>query len=45
MITSPPATHTATTDILIVGGGPTGLTLAIVLSRYGIKCRIIDRDV
>ncbi len=45
MITSATATHTATTDILIVGGGPTGLTLAIVLSRYGIKCRIIDRDV
>jgi 2-polyprenyl-6-methoxyphenol hydroxylase-like FAD-dependent oxidoreductase len=32
------------TQVLISGGGPTGLTLAIVLRRYGITCRIIDRD-
>src|SRR5918997_1449604 len=37
-------TGTTTTDVLIVGGGPTGLTLAIVLSRYGIRCRIIDSE-
>ena len=43
MITLPPTTTTTTTDVLIVGSGPTGLTLAIILCRYGIRCRIIDR--
>jgi 3-(3-hydroxy-phenyl)propionate hydroxylase len=32
-----------TTDILIVGAGPTGLTLANVLGRNGINTIIIDR--
>ena len=31
------------TDVLIVGGGPTGLVLALELARRGIKPRIIDR--
>lgn len=34
-------THT-TNDVLIVGAGPVGLTLANELLRRGISCRIID---
>ncbi len=30
-------------DVLIVGAGPTGLTLALTLARYGISFEIIDR--
>lgn len=29
--------------VLIVGAGPTGLTLAVDLARRGIECRIVDR--
>jgi 2-polyprenyl-6-methoxyphenol hydroxylase-like FAD-dependent oxidoreductase len=31
------------TEVLIVGGGPTGLVLALWLARLGIRVRIIDR--
>ena len=31
-------------DVLIVGAGPTGLALAAQLARYGIRFRIIDRN-
>jgi 2-polyprenyl-6-methoxyphenol hydroxylase-like FAD-dependent oxidoreductase len=30
-------------DVLVVGAGPVGLTLAIDLARRGIDCRIIDK--
>ena len=37
-------TQTArTTDVLIVGAGPTGLSLAVQLIRYGINFVIIDK--
>lgn len=31
-------------EVLIVGAGPTGLSLAITLRRYGVPVRIIDRN-
>ena len=34
---------TAETDVLIVGAGPTGMTLACELLRRGIQCCLIDR--
>lgn len=30
-------------DVLIVGGGPTGMTLALQLHRYGVSFRIIEK--
>lgn len=33
----------ASTDVLIVGAGPTGLTLACDLARRGVGFRIVDR--
>ena len=30
-------------DVLIVGAGPTGLVLALWLTRLGVKVRIIDK--
>ena len=34
---------TGDTDVLIIGAGPTGLVLALWLSRLGIRVRIIDK--
>ena len=31
-------------DVLIVGAGPTGLTLACTLMKYGISLMIIDKN-
>ncbi|KAG6110082.1 hypothetical protein E4U31_006211 [Claviceps sp. LM219 group G6] len=33
----------AETDVLIVGAGPTGLVLALWLSKLGVKVRLIDK--
>lgn len=33
----------ADVDVLIAGAGPTGLTLAVCLERYGIRARVVDR--
>jgi 2-polyprenyl-6-methoxyphenol hydroxylase-like FAD-dependent oxidoreductase len=30
-------------EILVVGAGPVGLTMAAELARHGVRCRIIDR--
>lgn len=30
-------------DVLVVGAGPTGLTLACELARRGVACRVIDK--
>jgi len=30
-------------DVLVVGAGPTGLTLATALAAFGVNCRIIDK--
>ena len=36
-------TLTAQTQVLIIGAGPTGLTLATVLAKYGVQVRIIEK--
>jgi 2-polyprenyl-6-methoxyphenol hydroxylase-like FAD-dependent oxidoreductase len=38
-----PATTRFDADVLIVGAGPTGLTLAIALARAGIRAIVVDR--
>ena len=37
------ASSEATADVLIVGAGPTGLVLALWLTRLGVRARIIDK--
>ncbi|MET8167829.1 FAD-dependent monooxygenase [Streptomyces sp. NPDC005329] len=36
-------THTGTTDVLIAGAGPVGLSAAAELRRQGVRCRLVDR--
>src|SRR5580765_5803626 len=35
--------RTRDTDVLIVGAGPTGLVLALWLTRLGVRVRIVDK--
>ena len=37
------ATSSRDTDVLIVGAGPTGLVLALWLTRLGVRVRIVDK--
>ena len=30
-------------DVLVVGAGPVGLTMAVELARHGASCRIVDQ--
>ncbi len=32
------------TDVFIAGAGPVGLTLASELTRYGVRCRIVNKN-
>ena len=34
---------TTTTDVLVIGAGPTGLTMANLLTRSGVNVRILDK--
>jgi 2-polyprenyl-6-methoxyphenol hydroxylase-like FAD-dependent oxidoreductase len=43
-VTSTPE-HALVTNILVVGAGPTGLTMAAALARHGVRPRVIDRAV
>jgi 3-(3-hydroxy-phenyl)propionate hydroxylase len=35
--------HDSQTEVLVVGAGPTGLTAAAALNRWGVKVRVIDK--
>ncbi|MFJ9143157.1 FAD-dependent monooxygenase [Streptomyces griseus] len=35
--------RSGSTDVLVAGAGPVGLTLAAELRRAGVRCRIVDR--
>src|SRR5262245_53599174 len=35
---------TTDTQVLVVGAGPVGLFMAAELNRYGVSCRIVDKN-
>ena len=39
-----PTNTNTSCDCLIVGAGPVGLTMALELTRFGLKCRIVDEN-
>jgi 2-polyprenyl-6-methoxyphenol hydroxylase-like FAD-dependent oxidoreductase len=44
MASSESANRVAETQVLIVGAGPVGLTLALDLGRRGVRCLLIERN-
>jgi 2-polyprenyl-6-methoxyphenol hydroxylase-like FAD-dependent oxidoreductase len=38
------ATPAGTTDVLIVGGGPAGLSLAIALAQAGLQATVLEQQ-
>jgi 3-(3-hydroxy-phenyl)propionate hydroxylase len=43
-MTPPPAPRAARADVLVVGGGPTGLTVANLLGTFGVRTTLIERN-
>ncbi len=41
---APPTQAPCDTDVLIVGAGPVGLTLACALRHHGVRCRILEEQ-
>ncbi|HEY6461097.1 MAG TPA: FAD-dependent monooxygenase [Polyangiaceae bacterium] len=40
---SPRGDSSSSTDVLIVGSGPTGLVLALALAKLGVRARVVDK--
>jgi 2-polyprenyl-6-methoxyphenol hydroxylase-like FAD-dependent oxidoreductase len=43
MTSNPPISPGARVEVLVVGAGPTGLTLAAQLAAHGVRFRLVDR--